>query len=90
MTYQNALRNIRSQRLKFGKNEDEHAGEQFYTENVRIIANKFIKNDKNCIDSLDWLVGKGEFYRQVRDYKVICERGIDKINSLLRNVRKYE
>ena len=74
--------------IKFGKNEDEHAGEQFYTENVRIIANKFVKNDKNSIAPLNWLVGKGGFYSQVRDYKVICESGIDKINSYYEMCKK--
>ena len=74
--------------IKFGKNEDEHAGEQFYTENVRIIANKFVKDDKNSIAPLNWLVGKGGFYRQVRDYKVICESGIDKINSYYEMCKK--
>ena len=33
----------------------------FYTENVRIIANKFVKDDKNSIAPLNWLVGKGGF-----------------------------
>ena len=74
--------------IKFGKNEDEHAGEQFYTENVRIIANKFVKDDKNSIAPLNWLVGKGGFYSQVRDYKVICESGIDKINSYYEMCKK--
>lgn len=55
---------------------------------MRIIANKFVKNDKNSIAPLNWLVGKGGFYTQVRDYKVICESGIDKINSYYEMCKK--
>lgn len=47
-----------------------------------------MKDDKNSIAPLNWLVGKGGFYRQVRDYKVICESGIDKINSYYEMCKK--
>ncbi len=67
--------------IPFGKNEDEHAGEQFYTENVRIIAHNFIRGSRGCMNQMNWLVGKGEFFEQTRKICEICENGIDRIES---------
>ncbi len=36
----------------FGPNEDEHAGEQFYTENPRIVAWHLIRGEKSTIEEL--------------------------------------
>lgn len=67
--------------IAYGENEDEHAGEQFYTENVRIIANKLIKCDKGCMDKLNWIVGKGDFFGQTKKIGNICENGLERLEK---------
>lgn len=61
----------------YGKETDEHAGEQFYTENVRIIANRIVSDPKNTgpIPSLRWAVGEGSFPEQMEKLRRICENG---------------
>ena len=67
--------------IQYGKNDDEHAGEQFYTQNTRTIAHMFIKQQFDSINSLNWLVGKENFYEQVRRVRDICESGIPSIQN---------
>ena len=38
----------------YGPNEDEHAGEQFYTENARIVAWHLIRGEQQNIKELNW------------------------------------
>ena len=66
--------------IKFGSHEDERAGEQFYTENARIIAHYFIKGQRSNMEELNWLVG-GDFYEQVRGIYAIVEEGLDGLRS---------
>ncbi len=54
----------------FGDHEDEHAGEQFYTENVRIMAHSMILGKKEPVQKLSWLTGERPFAEQV---KMICK-----------------
>ncbi len=44
--------------LPYGKEEDEHAGEQFYTENVRTLVNTFMRNNAQGTSRLNWLWGE--------------------------------
>ena len=68
--------------IAFGDHDDEHAGEQFYNENVRIIANNIVRCDSNPTDKLNWIVGMdGTIYDQTRKLMVIVEKDIEKINK---------
>ncbi len=68
--------------IAFGEHDDEHAGEQFYTENVRIIANNIVRCDSNPTDKLNWIVGKdGTIYDQTKKLMAIVEKDIEKINK---------
>lgn len=75
------LENYPKAMLSYGKSEDEHLGEQFYTENIRIIVHNFIKDrTKNC-PQLYWITGNIPLEEQVKMVCGICEQGEDKITQ---------
>lgn len=67
--------------ISYGKHDDEHAGEQFYTENTRIIAHNLIVGNKGAINQFNWVVGKGDFFEQTRRICGICREGFDRIEQ---------
>lgn len=70
--------------IAYGKHEDEHAGEQFYTENARIIAHNFIIGNRGQINRLCWIAGEGDFFGQVKKIREACESGMDRIENYFR------
>lgn len=66
--------------IQYGKNEDEHAGEQFYTENVRIIAHALIRGDRGNIKHLNW-IANGDVYAQTEKLNGIIKNGLPKLND---------
>lgn len=57
---------------QFGKYQDEHAGEQFYTENIRYFAHYTLLGKTDCIQELVWLTGKKDLQVQLELFKNIC------------------
>ncbi len=74
--------------IQFGENEDEHAGEQFYTENVRIVANRFVKDRETPTPALYWIAGDKDFYSQASNLERICAGGLYKLRSYLQLCEK--
>ncbi len=71
-----------SSTIAFGEHDDEHAGEQFYTEAVRIIANSIVRGDTKPTNKLNWIVGTdGTIYDQTRRYCDIVRNGLGKIEK---------
>lgn len=69
--------------LPYGKEEDEHAGDQFYNENVRMIAVMCIRQRFGFCSGLRWLTGECEdLTEQVHIFRNITAGGID-------NLKKY-
>ena len=64
-----------SSTLSYGEYEDQHAGEQFYTENIRAISHFFIRNREEMVPKLYWLTGKIPVREQVAFIFNICKRG---------------
>lgn len=56
----------------YGKAEDEHAGEQFYNENVRLLMNHLIAHREGNIKSLIWLTGDIAVEQQITKLGDIC------------------
>lgn len=79
--------------IPYGKYEDEHAGEQFYTENIRILCNQFIKNRNETASSLTWLTGNISFDKQVEYIGQLCQNNIVRLTELYNHcnniTRKY-
>lgn len=69
--------------IQYGENEDEHAGEQFYTENSRLIAHHIIVAAKAVMPQLKWLCGDVSFAEQVKAIRGLCERNIGKLETYL-------
>lgn len=69
--------------LLYGKEEDEHTGEQFYTENVRIMANRLVSDPHNTapVSALRWVAGEESFLEQIKRIRCICENGYDGIKA---------
>ena len=53
--------------LKFGENEDEHAGEQFYNDPMRVAINAVFKG-KSDVPGLNWISGEGTIREQIKKY----------------------
>lgn len=61
--------------LSYGQNEDEHAGEQFYTENIRMAANQFIRDRSGSSESMYWLTGEKNLAGQIDHLYTLCGSG---------------
>lgn len=70
-----ALREYPHAMIQYGNNEDEHAGEQFYTENVRIIAHNIIRGESGNLRALNW-IAKGDLYEQTEQLNAIVSNGL--------------
>jgi len=75
------LRNYPKALIQYGEHEDEHAGEQFYTENVRIMAHQFIVDRTQKTRLLDWLVEADSFEEQVERVCGMCKSGEQKLSE---------
>jgi len=67
--------------ILYGQNEDEHTGEQFYTENVRILSNQFIRDRNEPARNMFWLTGEMTFFEQAEKFGSICGNGFNKIRE---------
>lgn len=67
----------------YGKEADEHAGEQFYTENVRIMAHRIVSDPKNTepVSAFRWIAGESGFIEQIKHIRKICGDGYDGITE---------
>jgi len=74
--------------IPYGSNEDEHMGEQYYTENARILAYQFLVDRENGSKSLHWIVGEGSLSEQVKKVCAICEQGFDKLKEYYFSCKK--
>lgn len=75
----------------FGSCEDEHAGEQFYTENPRIIACHLIRGEKNPVKELFWCTDRESLVEQLDDIAGILEPAIPRMEQFEAECQKvYE
>lgn len=67
--------------LSYGPNEDEHAGEQFYNENIRMIMTHLIRRRTDNISGLYWIVGDIPLQEQIKKLCDICRNGMDGLEN---------
>lgn len=67
--------------IPYGENEDDHMGEQYYTENLRIIVNQFLVDKTGNAESLYWIAGDGTLYEQVKQVCGLCRKGIGRLKE---------
>lgn len=68
--------------LSYGQNEDEHAGEQFYTENVRLLCHQILVDKNSPAKGLRWLTGEVDLTSQVRKFGEICRQKKEELEKL--------
>lgn len=66
----------------FGTHEDEHAGEQFYTENVRILAHQLLVHSLKGATQLQWLAGDVSLQEQAQVLRSICVNSLERLQAL--------
>lgn len=70
--------------ISYGPNEDDHMGEQFYTENLRLLAHQFLVDKTRNARQLFWVTGEVSLEEQVKKVCGLCRGGLDKLDKLLR------
>ena len=75
------LRDYHKAMLAYGKEEDEHCGEQFYNENLRSIANHLIRGNMELCSSLNWFTGDMLLDPQIRTFCLMCKDGVIKLKE---------
>ncbi len=72
----------------YGTQEDEHAGEQFYTENVRLLVHEIFNGKKEGTSRLNWLVGEHALDEQIQMFTDICRRNFANLQAYYRRCQK--
>ena len=85
-----AFRDYPKLTVAFGDYEDEHAGEQFYTETVRIITRHILLSDKNPIERLFWFTGDVPQEQQIMKFKKACLSKIDLLETYLDKYKTFD
>lgn len=68
--------------VKYGENEDDHAGEQYYNYGVRILASQWIKDHKNNSPQFFWAAGNVSFDKQIQFFKNTNIKGLETFTYL--------
>ena len=68
--------------IAYGSHEDEHVGEQFYTENIRMIAHQLICDRTQNVAGLYWLTGNVPLREQVQKMYDLVNDGMTQLNEL--------
>lgn len=82
------LENYAKSMTAYGKEIDEHAGEQFYNENVRLIINQYIRDKNSMVNGLRWFTGEATMTEQVEIYRGICEKGLKTVEPYYNKCEK--
>lgn len=68
--------------LAYGPNEDEHAGEQFYTENIRLLSHQLLVDRTHPAKGLRWLTGDTDLTGQIRAFGELCKQKKEELEKL--------
>ncbi|NLZ80813.1 MAG: hypothetical protein GX913_03290 [Clostridiales bacterium] len=67
--------------IPYGEKEDDHMGEQYYNENLRIIANQFVIDRSRGAKALKWIAGDRDLGEQARMVCDLCRKGLEKLEK---------
>lgn len=67
--------------LAYGENDDEHAGEQFYNDNIRTLMNHLMCHRTDSIRAFRWLTGDAPLQEQLDVLFGICHSGEEKLEN---------
>lgn len=84
--------------LRYGENEDDHAGEQFSNHVARILINQYMKDSSKAAKGLLWAVNADSLKKQVLWYYELCKKACinyskylkecENVSSMLDNAEK--
>ena len=67
----------------FGQEEDEHAEEQFYAENIRLLIHQFLLDKTQNVERMYWLTGDVDYEQQINQFAAICRKTQAGLEALL-------
>lgn len=70
--------------VKYGPNEDDHAGEQFFNHVPRILMTQFMKDRKSFAGELLWACSKDSLKEQLNWYESLCNPAAASYEAYLR------
>ena len=82
-----AYRDYATAMLPFGPEPDQHAGEQFYTENPRILAHFFFHDREKPAPDLLWLAGNHPLQEQAAYFAGLCRGNLENITAYYERCR---
>lgn len=74
--------------IPYGTHEDEHMGEQYYTENIRVLVNQFFVDKDRRAESLRWIAENDCLKDQIETICAPCRRGLVGLQNLLAQCQK--
>lgn len=74
--------------ISFGKNEDEHAGEQFVNHVPRLLITQFLRNKNITSNELMWATGDIDYISQIMWFKNLCKKGVKSYKLLVEQCEK--
>ncbi|MBR0366010.1 MAG: glycosyl hydrolase 115 family protein, partial [Clostridia bacterium] len=75
------LRDYHKAMIPFGKNPDEHCGEQFYNENVRMLARNLFIQNYSQVTVMRWFTGDIPLFEQIYKFCSMCAGGLEKLEK---------
>ena len=68
--------------IPYGIHADEHMGEQYYTENIRVLVNQFFVDKDQSSKSLRWIAEDDCLGSQVQTVCAPCQKGLSALQEL--------
>ncbi|MBQ3427607.1 MAG: glycosyl hydrolase 115 family protein [Clostridia bacterium] len=75
------LREYHNAMIAYGAHADEHCGEQFYNENLRMLANHIIRGNVPKCGGMEWLTGDMPLDEQAQFFCRMCMRGLPRLKA---------
>lgn len=77
--------------IPYGTREDEHAGEQFYNDVVRVFLCRWMKDGgQSPCEEHKWCMPGDSFAEQMAWYERVCREGADRFDRLLKQCQEAE
>jgi hypothetical protein len=74
--------------IPYGNHKDEHMGEQFYTESIRILVHQALVDRGGSAEALYWIAGNAPLEGQCQKIADLCRKGIDNLKTFYLRCRK--
>lgn len=70
--------------VKYGPNEDDHAGEQFANHVARMLVSQYMRDEKKKCEDLAWAVQADSLKEQIKWYASLCRKAAGNYSEYLR------